>query len=65
MAHVSPGTRAASGPVPAPAAGAAGRRHPLVAAAIVLPLGLALAVVFGGVDAIAAHVSTVAGLLRR
>lgn len=43
----------------------AGRRHPLVATAIVLPLAFALAVVIGGVDAVVTQASSVAGLLGR
>ncbi|MEE1929101.1 hypothetical protein V1J52_13105 [Streptomyces sp. TRM 70351] len=50
-------------------AGAGGRtpgtRHPLVAAAMVLPLAVLLAVVFGGVDAVLDHASSVAGMLER
>ncbi|WP_031507658.1 hypothetical protein [Streptomyces megasporus] len=39
------------------------RRHPLVAAAMVLPLAVLLAVVFGGVEAVITQASSVAGLL--
>ncbi|GAA2712549.1 MULTISPECIES: hypothetical protein [Streptomyces] len=46
-------------PPPAPT------RHPLVAAAMVLPLAALLAVVFGGWDAVVAQASSVAGLLGR
>lgn len=42
-----------------------GSRHPLVAAAMVLPLALLLAVVFGGVDAVVTQASSVAGMLGR
>ncbi|MFF4226498.1 hypothetical protein ACX9I7_10270 [Streptomyces sp. L500] len=38
-------------------------RHPLVAAAMVLPLAVLLAVVFGGWDAVVTQASSVAGLL--
>ncbi|GGP63831.1 hypothetical protein [Streptomyces abikoensis] len=40
-------------------------RHPLVAAAMVLPLAVLLAVVFGGWDAVVTQASSVAGLLGR
>jgi phosphotransferase system glucose/maltose/N-acetylglucosamine-specific IIC component len=40
-----------------------GRRHPLVAAVMVLPLAVLLAVVFGGVDEVITQASSVAGLL--
>jgi hypothetical protein len=49
---------------PTPGA-SAGRRHPLVATAMVLPLALALAVIFGGVDAVVTQASSVAGTLGR
>lgn len=42
-----------------------GRRHPLVAAAMVLPLAMLLAVVFGGVEAVVTQASSVAGMLGR
>jgi hypothetical protein len=42
-----------------------GRRHPLVAAAMVLPLAALLAVAFGGVEAVITQASSVAGLLGR
>ncbi|NLU66305.1 hypothetical protein [Streptomyces sp. HNM0574] len=42
-----------------------GHRHPLVAAAMVLPLAVVLAVVFGAVDMMANQASSVAGLLER
>ncbi|MGP4110920.1 hypothetical protein ACTWP5_08390 [Streptomyces sp. 4N509B] len=42
-----------------------GRRHPLVATAMVLPLAIALAVIFGGVDAVVTQASSVAGTLGR
>lgn len=44
---------------------AAGRRHPLVALAMVLPVAVALAVVFGGVEAVVTQASSVAGALGR
>ncbi|MCX2970336.1 MULTISPECIES: hypothetical protein [Streptomyces] len=40
-------------------------RHPLVAAAIVLPLAVLLAVLFGGVEAVITQASSVAGMLGR
>ncbi|MTE18233.1 hypothetical protein F0L17_03645 [Streptomyces sp. TRM43335] len=40
-----------------------GRRHPLVATAMVLPLAVLLAVVFGGVEAVITQASSVAGAL--
>ncbi|HEV7625006.1 MAG TPA: hypothetical protein VGO89_00750 [Streptomyces sp.] len=40
-----------------------GRRHPLVAAAMVLPLAILLAIAFGAVQAVAAQASSVAGML--
>ena len=40
-----------------------GRRHPLVAAAMVLPLAIVLAIVFGAVQAVVAQASSVAGML--
>ncbi|NJQ05545.1 hypothetical protein [Streptomyces lonarensis] len=40
-----------------------GRRHPLVALAMVLPFALALAVLFGGVEAVVTQVSSVAGAI--
>jgi hypothetical protein len=49
------------GPAPRPAE----RRHPLVAAAMVLPLAIALAVVTGGVEAVVTQASSVAGMLGR
>lgn len=42
-----------------------GKRHPLVAAVMALPLAVLLAVVFGGWDAVVAQASSVAGLLGR
>ncbi|UED83066.1 hypothetical protein [Streptomyces profundus] len=41
------------------------RRHPLVAAAMVLPLAFALAFVTGGIDAVITQASSVAGTLGR
>ncbi|SCK42241.1 hypothetical protein H181DRAFT_03683 [Streptomyces sp. WMMB 714] len=40
-----------------------GRRHPLVAAAMVLPLAVVLAIVFGAVQAVVTQASSVAGML--
>ncbi|MFC4496738.1 hypothetical protein ACFPA8_21635 [Streptomyces ovatisporus] len=40
-----------------------GRRHPLVAAAMVLPLAIILAIVFGAVQAVVTQASSVAGML--
>jgi DNA-binding transcriptional regulator YbjK len=42
-----------------------GTRHPLVAAAMVLPLAALLAYAFGGVDAVVTQASSVAGLMGR
>lgn len=42
-----------------------GTRHPLVAAAMVLPLAALLAYFFGGVDAVVTQASSVAGLMGR
>jgi hypothetical protein len=42
-----------------------GRRHPLVAAAMVLPLAALLAYLFGGVEAVVIQASSVAGLMGR
>ncbi|WP_314173340.1 hypothetical protein [Streptomyces winkii] len=39
------------------------RRHPLVAAAMVLPLAIILAIAFGAVQAVVAQASSVAGML--
>lgn len=44
---------------------ASGQRHPLVATAMVLPVALLLAVVFGGVDAVVTQASSVTGMLGR
>ncbi|MEU3355565.1 hypothetical protein [Streptomyces sp. NPDC037389] len=44
-------------------AGRTAHRHPLIAAAMVLPLAVLLAVVFGGWDAVVTQASSVAGLL--
>ncbi|MDK1473443.1 hypothetical protein QNO07_08435 [Streptomyces sp. 549] len=43
----------------------AGRRHPLVAVMMVLPLAVLLGVVFGGVEAVLTQASSVAGMLGR
>jgi hypothetical protein len=40
-----------------------GRRHPLVAAAMVLPLAIVLAIASGAVEAVVAQASSVAGML--
>jgi DNA-binding transcriptional regulator YbjK len=45
--------------------GRTGTRHPLVAAAMVLPLAALLAYAFGGVDAVVTQASSVAGLMGR
>jgi hypothetical protein len=45
--------------------GPAGPRHPLVAAAMVLPPAVLLAYAFGGVDAVVTQASSVAGLTGR
>lgn len=42
-----------------------GRRHPLVAAAMVIPLAIVLAVAFGAVEVLVSQASSVAGLLGR
>ncbi|MGP3999686.1 hypothetical protein [Streptomyces sp. 8N706] len=42
-----------------------GRRHPLVAAAMVLPLAALLVVAFGGWEAVVVQASSVAGILGR
>ncbi|GAU66126.1 Syd protein [Streptomyces sp. NBRC 110611] len=42
-----------------------GTRHPLVAVAMVLPLAIVLAVVFGGLEAVVTQASSVAGMLGR
>ncbi|MET8009686.1 hypothetical protein ABZU86_02610 [Streptomyces sp. NPDC005271] len=42
-----------------------GTRHPLVAAAMVLPLALVLSITFGGWDAVVTQASSVAGMLGR
>ncbi|MDT0379136.1 hypothetical protein RM572_10205 [Streptomyces sp. DSM 42041] len=42
-----------------------GRRHPVAAAVMVLPMALLLAVVFGGVEAVVTQASSVAGILGR
>ncbi|MEU6392248.1 hypothetical protein [Streptomyces sp. NPDC046939] len=44
---------------------ATGRRHPLVATAMVLPLAALLVVVFGGWDAVVAQASSVGVMLGR
>ncbi|MEV5124857.1 hypothetical protein AB0K49_19010 [Streptomyces decoyicus] len=43
----------------------AGPRHPLVAVAMVLPLAIVLAVVFGGWEAVMTQASSVVGMLGR
>ena len=42
-----------------------GTRHPLVAVAMVLPLAILLAVVFGGWEAVITQASSVVGMLGR
>ncbi|MFF3213844.1 hypothetical protein ACFYYB_24610 [Streptomyces sp. NPDC002886] len=42
-----------------------GRRHPLVAAAMVLPLAAVLLFLFGGFDQVAAQASSVSVILGR
>ncbi|MDT0545281.1 MULTISPECIES: hypothetical protein [Streptomyces] len=42
-----------------------GTRHPLVAAAMVLPLATLLAIAFGGWEAVVTQASSVAGMLGR
>jgi hypothetical protein len=68
MTHVvlSPGRRSGDRPA-APVRYGTGRggRHPLVAVAMVLPLALTLAVLFGGVEAVVTQASSVAGALGR
>lgn len=49
----------------APGAGPSGRRHPLVATAMVLPLAALLVVVFGGWDAVVTQASSVGEMLGR
>ncbi|KRV50328.1 hypothetical protein AQ490_14580 [Wenjunlia vitaminophila] len=44
---------------------ASGTRHPLVAAAMVVPLAALLAVVFGGWDQVVMQASSVAGTMGR
>ncbi|MEU7136441.1 hypothetical protein [Streptomyces sp. NPDC046261] len=59
-----PSTPASPAP-PSPPSRASTTRHPLVAAAMVLPLAAFLAVVFGGWDAVVLQASSVAGMLGR
>ena len=40
-----------------------GTRHPLVAAAMVVPLAVLLVVAFGGWEQVVAHASSVAGMM--
>jgi hypothetical protein len=47
------------------ATGRPATRHPLAAAAMVLPLAALLAYFFGGVEAVVTQASSVAGLLGR
>lgn len=42
-----------------------GTRHPIVAVAMVLPLAIVLAVVFGGWEAVMSQASSVVGMLGR
>lgn len=62
--HRAHGHRAADVFGERPAA-APSTRHPLVAAAMVLPLAAFLAVIFGGWDAVVLQASSVAGMLGR
>ncbi|MFG2332047.1 hypothetical protein ACGFMM_20735 [Streptomyces sp. NPDC048604] len=55
MAHTAPRTVART----------EGRRHPLVATAMVLPLAALLVVVFGGWDAVVTQASSVGVMLGR
>jgi hypothetical protein len=43
----------------------AGRRHPAVAVAMVLPFAIVLSVVFGGWEAVVTNASSVAGMMGR
>ncbi|MCF6526491.1 hypothetical protein [Streptomyces sp. JJ36] len=69
MAHTAGRTvsraRVRAAAITALGTGPGGRRHPLVAAAMVLPMALVLAVVFGGVEAVVTQASSVAGMLGR
>lgn len=69
MAYTAPrtavrtrGREAHGAPTPV---GRAGRRHPLVATAMVLPLAALLLYAFGGFEAVAAHASSVGVMLGR
>ncbi|AEM82680.1 MULTISPECIES: hypothetical protein [Streptomyces] len=42
-----------------------GTRHPLVAAAMVLPMAILLTITFGGWEAVVTQASSVAGMLGR
>lgn len=64
MAHPAPRTAAVADSRMSRAA-RPGRRHPLVAAAMVLPLAVALIVVIGGVETVMAQASSVAVMLGR
>ncbi|MER8233948.1 hypothetical protein ACIRQY_21925 [Streptomyces sp. NPDC101490] len=50
---------------PRTTAGPSGRRHPLVATAMVLPLAALLVVVFGGWEAVVTQASSVVTMLGR
>ncbi|MFE1952058.1 MULTISPECIES: hypothetical protein [Streptomyces] len=65
MAHTAPRTTAFRTRFGRAAGPAAGRRHPLVATAMVLPLAALLVVVFGGWDAVVTQASSVGVMLGR
>ncbi|WP_320773671.1 hypothetical protein [Streptomyces sp. CRN 30] len=69
MAHTAPRTAVRSRRHEAHGAasptGRAGRRHPLVATAMVLPLAALLLYAFGGFEAVATHASSVGVMLGR
>ncbi|MZD10254.1 hypothetical protein GTW43_35025 [Streptomyces sp. SID5785] len=68
MAHTAPRTtafRTRFGRVGQLGGPATGRRHPLVATAMVLPLAALLVVVFGGWDAMVTQASSVGVMLGR
>ncbi|GAA2593077.1 hypothetical protein [Streptomyces axinellae] len=67
MAHTagrtSPGGQGEPAALAAPGTRPGGRRHPLVAAAMVLPLALLLGFITGWGQMVAAQASSVAGML--
>ncbi|MEU1042718.1 hypothetical protein ACFYP4_27200 [Streptomyces sp. NPDC005551] len=67
MAHTAPRTAIRTQGRKAYAAfgGSPGRRHPLVATAMVLPLAALLVVVFGGWEAVVTQASSVGVMLGR